>query len=570
MPRPLDADTAAGLFRETDGNPLFVIEAVRAGWQPGAREGESLTPRVQAVIRSRLGQLSETAREVVSAAATLGREFTIDTLAPTADISVEEAIRALDELWRTRLVRDGELGTYDFSHDKIREVAYLDLSPPARRGYHLRAALTLKQRHANDPLPVSGQIAAHYDRAGIVDEAITWYETAAEASQRLYASQEAVRLLMRALDLVQSLPAAPERHARELAIITALLTPVASAHGFASRELDELQRASVDLTQRLGVDLPPQVIRSLAISSLSRDEFETARRHGEQLRVRGTADGDDALLVESEYVLGIAAFWKGELVPARRHFEAAVAGYRPDRRRAHLLRYWLDPQVVSLSRLGNTLWLLGDATAARRARDDALALADSIAHRPSRRTALVFAAMLAVDTGDADEFRQYLAALEAGLDEHDARPTRASTAAFRSYARVLDGDLQPGIAAIRAAVDELSGGGDAPGHRAMVARLLLAAHDIAREPRGRLAAAEYALSLGGASLWESEAHRARAESLASLDADAAVVRAAFDRAIAVARRQGALMLELRATAGRDRYLGVTSGLPPGLAPAAVP
>ena len=45
------------------------------------------------------------------------------------------------------------------------------------------------------------------------------------------------------------------------------------------------------------------------------------------------------LLVEAEYVLGIAAFWSGELDAARRHFEAAVARSRPEHRHAHLLRY---------------------------------------------------------------------------------------------------------------------------------------------------------------------------------------------------------------------------------------
>lgn len=556
--QPLDRDASDALFRETEGNPLFIVEAVRAGWQPGAHAVDALTPKVHAVIVSRLGQLSDAARSLVGVAATLGRDFTPDTLAQAGELSTDAVARSLDELWRTRILRETNAGAYDFTHDKIREVAYLALSPPARRQNHLRAALALKRLRARDPDAVSGQIAAHYDRAGVAEEALSWYEAAAEASQRLHASQEAARMLTRALELVRSLPRSPEQHSRELAILTAMLTPLASAHGFASSQVAEAEQAVMDLVRVLDVELPSPVIRSLAISNLSRDEFDVARRYGEQLRARGEADGDDALLVEGEYVLGIAAFWQGELDAARRHFEKAVAGYRPNRRSSHLLRYWLDPQVVSLSRLGNTLWFLGDPVAAGKARDDALALASDIGHEPTRRTALVFATILALDMGDTDRVRRYAADLHAGLTDDDARPTRMSARTFRAYVRVLDGDVQPGIDEIRAALNELSEGGHAPGQRAVIARLLTAAHEAARDTRGRLAAAEQALSIGGPRLWESEAHRARAESLAELGAARDDVLAAFECAIAVAQRQGARMLEQRAMAARDRYLIVLS------------
>jgi tetratricopeptide (TPR) repeat protein len=393
---------------------------------------------------------------------------------------------------------------------------------------------------------VSGQIAVHYDRAGIADEAIGWYEAAAEASQRLYASKEAVRHLTRALELIGSLPLSVERQARELAIRTAMLTPLGVVEGFASRQLDEAQRAGVDLARALGVDLSPQLLRSLAISSLSRDDFDAARRFGAQLERRGQMDGDDATVVESAYVLGISAFWKGELETARGQFEAAVKEARPDRRTGHLLQYWLDPKVTCLARLGNTLWFLGDALAACRARDHALALADEIGHEHTRRAALVFAALLAVDMDDVPALRRYAAALEAGSSEHDTRPNRASTEAFRSLVRVHDGETQAGIASIRSGLADLAEGGYAPGHRAMFARLLMAAYQAAGDAHGQLAAADEMLAMRGATLWEAEAHRVRADCLARLGADAGEVTAAIDAALVVARRQGARMLEQRA------------------------
>jgi DNA-binding SARP family transcriptional activator len=552
--RPLDTPDAERLYAETEGNPLFVVEALRAGWKGGHLEREWVSPKVQAVIRSRLSQLTEPTRELAGVAATIGRELTIEVLERASEADSETLVRGLDELWRGRILREHGAHGYDFSHDKIREVAYLALSPARRRHNHLAVAQALERLHARDPGPVSGQIAAHYEQAGVAEQAITWYEAAAEIAQRLYANAETVRLLDRALGLLRTLAETVERNARELAILTTLLTPVASADGWGSRHLEEVQRRALELVRALRVDPPPQLLYSLALASLARGDFAAAQRHAEQLQARGGADHDDALLVISAYVLGIAAFWQGELEAARRHFEAAVAGHRPELRRTHLLRYWLDPQVVCQSRLANTLWFLGEPEAAVRARDAALALADQVGHPDSRAVALVFAALLAVEMADTTQLRAYVSALETRNREDDGPQVHVGIEVLRAYLSVIDGEVECGITRIRSTLDDPRGVEHAPGMRAVLARLLLAAFTAARDPRGRLGAADHLLRLAGAArLWEAEAHRARAECLAELGAPAEEVVAELECAREVARRQRARALEEKAAESLRRY-----------------
>jgi hypothetical protein len=246
-------------------------------------------------------------------------------------------------------------------------------------------------------------------------------------------------------------------------------------------------------------------------------------------------------------VLGIAAFWQGKFEAARRHFEAAVDLYRPEHLTAHLLRYGLDPKVICLSRLGNTLWFLGFPEAATRARDAALALADEIGHPDSRGTALVFAAMLAVDMREPERVRAYTTSLNDEGLEHQWRPTQVNGTALNGYVSVLDGQTEAGIARIQHALNELGRADHAPGMRAYLVRLLLEACVVAKNERAGLAAAERALEMGGAArVWEAEARRLRAEFLAKLGAPAKNVGAELERAFAVARRQGARSFELRA------------------------
>lgn len=553
--RPLAAAGVDRLHAETEGNPLFVVEALRAGWDPRRGDRAWSSAKVQAVIEYRLAQLTEPARSLAGLAATIGREFTTDVLMQASKVDDETVVRSIDELWQRGIVRERGSNVYDFSHHRIREVAYANLSPARRRHEHWAVARALERIHTRGPRPVSGQIAAHYEQAGMTNEAIAWYETAAEAAQRLYAMTEAGRLLERALDIALTLPQSIEGEARELALLTMLLTPIASADGWASRRLAEVQQRALQLARSLCVDLPPQLLYSLALASLSRDDFDAARHYGEQLRARGQADGDDAvLLVESDYVLGIAAFWQGELEVARRHFEAAVAGHGPELRRAHLMRYWLDPQVICLSRLGNTLWFLGDPPAAVRARDDALALAENVNDPPSRATALVFAALLAVEMEDTGRLREYVALLESGSGEHEGRANRVAASLLQAFIRVLDGETKSGLTEMQSTLDDPSGTEHAPGMRAVIGRLFLAAHTAIGYPRGRLEAADRLLRMGGAArLWEAEAYRARAECLAELGAPSDAVEAELKCAIHVARQQGAHMLEQNATASLVRY-----------------
>ncbi|MGD8279347.1 MAG: AAA family ATPase, partial [Gemmatimonadota bacterium] len=85
--RDLSATETARLHRDTDGNPLFVIESVRAGLDEpstagGAAERDAVSYRspVNAVIRARLARLSGPAHRLAGFAATIGREFTSDVL----------------------------------------------------------------------------------------------------------------------------------------------------------------------------------------------------------------------------------------------------------------------------------------------------------------------------------------------------------------------------------------------------------------------------------------------------------------------------------------------------------
>ena len=112
-------------------------------------------------------------------------------------------MHGLDELWRRRIVRERGADAYDFSHDKLRETAYRMLSPARRRLLHRRVAQALEAVHASQPDFVASQIAGHYDRAGLAEQAIPYYLQAGAAANKIFARDEAVASFERGLALLE-------------------------------------------------------------------------------------------------------------------------------------------------------------------------------------------------------------------------------------------------------------------------------------------------------------------------------------------------------------------------------
>jgi DNA-binding SARP family transcriptional activator len=221
--RPFDPSLAPLFFQGTEGHPLFIVEMALAGLAQAAPATDAelldhaaamlarptaLPARVRQALEARLSQLSPAAQNVMGAAAVIGRAFTYEVLRQTVDLNEDELVNCLDESWRRRIIREQEEDAYDFSHDKLREVAYAGLSRARRRWLHGRAAQALETIHAAGLQPVAGVIARHYEAAGQLAAAVAYYGQAAAAARVVYAHDEALTASKKAIGLLAGLPPA--------------------------------------------------------------------------------------------------------------------------------------------------------------------------------------------------------------------------------------------------------------------------------------------------------------------------------------------------------------------------
>lgn len=200
------------LFTLTEGVPLFVVELARAGFHELAGmetepfdervfSADNLPRRIQSVFETRLTTLSAPARELADLVATIGRSFTFDLVATASSMNETELVRALDELWRQRIVREQDADAYDFSHGLLRQVTYGSLSAAHRRLLHGQIVQALEARRQRGQSVDDGQLARHYVAIGRSHDAIPCLQRAAAAAQRIFAHQEALANLQQALSL---------------------------------------------------------------------------------------------------------------------------------------------------------------------------------------------------------------------------------------------------------------------------------------------------------------------------------------------------------------------------------
>jgi DNA-binding SARP family transcriptional activator/predicted ATPase len=577
--REVPEDEGRDLYRETEGNPLFIVESMRAGlegagglpgatsssgaapvpgpapWSSGARAERSLPPRVRTVLRARLAQLTPGARELAGLASVIGREFTFDVLRAAGEAQEDDLVRGLDELWHRRIIREQGAEAYDFTHDKLREVAYADLGAHRRRGLHRRVARALETVRARDLDEESARIAAHYDRAGRAEEAVSFYRRAAEVAQQVGANEEAAASLRRGLALLGELPEGPERDERELGLQTALGVSLVAVKGYPADEVRKTYDRARELCLRLGRPVSPPVLRGLAIADVASGRLEETRELGLQLAEAAREADDPVLRTEGDYVLGVALFWLGDLETSRRHLERAVDGYDPRRHRTHASLFAQDPGVVCGIRLALCLWCLGRTQEAVETRRRALDLARELEHPLSHAYALNYAAWIDLERGELEEARACVEALVARAAGQQLGFWPPTGRILRGWLSVEDGDVREGIAEMEGGVrDHLSTGQNL--HLIYGYVLLARGRLRADDPEGALDALDRARKLierTGQRFWEAEVLRREGEIRlrrgASGDREAA--GDCFRRALETARGQGAGALEARAVASLE-------------------
>jgi class 3 adenylate cyclase/predicted ATPase len=565
--KALPSEVVEQIVAKTDGVPLFVEELTKMVLESGLlREGEghyeltgplpplAIPTTLHDSLMARLDRLA-TVKDVAQLGATIGRTFAYELLQAVSPLDEATLQHGLRQLVDAELVYQRGVppqAAYTFKHALIQDAAYQSLLRSTRQQYHQHLAQVLAERFPETAETQPELLAHHYTEAGLSALAVAYWQRAGQQAVWRSAHLEAIAHMTKGLEVLQAIPDTPARMQQELALHLALCAPLQSVKGIAAPEVLHAYTQAHVLCQQVGEAAQlSQVLWGLYAVHHTRAEWQTAWKLGEQLLALAQSLQAPEILLEARRALGGASFFLGQFAAARRYAEQGLTLYDSQQYRSHTFLYTQNPKGQLLTILALSQWVCGYPDQARRCSDELLAFAQELATPLDLTFTLDVAATL-------HQFRREVRAVQAQAEAAIALATEHGFALWLAYAIILrgwalaiQGRATEGIADIRQGLAAFQATG-AAWWRPYFLALLAEAHGKARqteEALDLLAEALTTVQKTGERLYEAELHRLTGELLLTQEGTRQKREEAeqhFDEALAIARRQQAKSLELRA------------------------
>lgn len=579
------------LYQQSKGNPLFMVNILnefltqgdlsqeQGRWEFAPPQTRDVAPQtLQHLITQQVDRLPGDEQRVLEAASIAGIEFTAASVAAALKSDLEAVEDRCETIARhghflqeNGLVEwpDGTVsGCYAFRHALYPTVIQERLGAARRRRLHLLIGERKEHGYKKRAAEIAEDLAVHFEQARDFSRAVKYSQQAGENAVRRYANEEAIRHFTKGLELLKTLPDAPERDQQELTLQLALGGSLMMTKGFAAPEVERSYSRSLQLCQQLGKT--PRLLsalRGLATFYMTRAEYKTASALMLQLLAYAQSLQDPALLLMAHQYLGGCLCLRGEFAAASAHFDQTIAAYNPKQHR--LLTFY---KVYSQNLGAWALLALGYPDQARKRNHEAFIAARELP-RPFERVYSLFHTALfhlyCREGSPAQELSEEAMTLatDLGLSMLLAWATIAWGWALAEQGKVTEGivHMRQGLTAFRATGAKLSvptwlwsmaeacrkAGQIEEGLR-LITEGLEAVHNT-----GEGFSEVHLYRLKGELTFQSSIQRLEASvpsphhSKSNIQTEAEA-EACFLKAIAVAQRQQAKLLELRAAMSLSR------------------
>jgi predicted ATPase/class 3 adenylate cyclase len=572
--KPLPDEVVAEIIAKTDGIPLFVEELTKSLLESGVLRDDgkrfvldnplpplAIPPSLQDSLMARLDRLAAT-KDIAQLAACIGRSFDFRLLSAVTSQDEGELRSALDQLVDAGLIHERGMHediNFEFKHALVRDAAYDSLLKTTRQLNHQRIANTLEQgfKSLTDTQP--GLLALHYTEAGLVEQAVIWWQRAGVRSARLAANLEAIQNLERGLKLLASLDQSKEVASREVDMLQVLGSAIRVVEGSASERAEQAYSRAQSLCEWLGDkerEFPVQW--GMWSVAMARGALDQAAQKAQHILALAEGMGNSNLELESHHSLWGTFSLTGNLAATRHHAERGLELYQFEKHGDFGFVYGNhDPGICASYTMAMVLWLQGYSEQARRQLETSLDMIKRHTHPIFLAHGLMHCCPVYMVLGDQDKAveiaEQALTHVEESADDEKS----AYCKFVIGWAQATQGDYVNGILLMKEGLDERPPGAFQYYYSHCLSMLADACFSDGRIEQGvhHLQQALEEITGSSEQWWEAELHRLDGNArLLSNGGDQDRARSSFQTALQVARTQGSKMLELRAATDLAKLL----------------
>ncbi len=556
------------ILEHTDGVPLFVEELTKTVIEAGFLEEQNgryildgplphlaIPSTLKDSLMARLDRLSAV-KEVIQAAACIGREFSPELLGSAVSIGQAALDDALIRLVDAQLVyrRSGVDGPhYLFKHALVQDAAYESLLTRKRRELHARIAEVLEASVEPDP----ATLAHHCSAAGLAEKAARYYLETGNRLLRASGLAEACAELEAGLREIETLPSNSARDRLELDISLVLGTARLGYFGWPHSSVPEILEPAFRLATTLrDTEALRTVLFGLWVHFMCRAEFPQALQWVEALNGAVEETDDSELTVVRDMAGGVQRLWMADYDEVTRYTQHMRTTYDVSKH-SGVVRYTNhDPYCTSLTLFGaNVDWIVGYPDRAIAHLDEGIALARQLNHPFNLAFALTVGSWFMAWRGDLQRIFSQCDEAEEIAEKHALEFIRLNMVhVARGMALIISRDSQEGYELLKQGWNFWSGIGGRVNNPQYEMHLAAALGDLGSS-KNALDTIEGAISSCRATgeRWiEPEALRTKGELLLGDQPDPDGAELAFNEAIELAREHAAKSWELRAATSLAR------------------
>ncbi len=396
----------ARIFKETEGNPLFVIQLVKllveegiidrdnGTWKlVGDCEKVEIPSKIHSVVTRRLDRVRQDERKVLDYASVVGETFSPAILIDALGLEKGQLVERLSILEETHTLVHPDNGNYRFDHSRIKEVLYSEIPNELRMEYHSLVANSIESAYKDNLDQVTGDLAFHYYRCRNREKARHYLGRAAEEARREYSNEEAIRFYNEALEF--------EDEPKKRVEIYGHLGEIYELTGEFDQSIKSFENM-LDIAEES--DIKAVAKAKIGGSYLKKGDYSEAIRHSEEaLGLAG--DSESEARAFALHKIGEAYWHKGEFEKALKEFRSGL----------EIRERTGDQLLIAESQLGigNSHFRLGENDKALEHYKRGLEIMERLDNQPGIAQSLHNMGNIYADRGETDKaFEHYKRSLD--------------------------------------------------------------------------------------------------------------------------------------------------------------
>ena len=238
--KTLSPESEVALLHNSDGNPLFILEAlsfllikgkievVGNEWDLSMVKPEDIPSSLSEMIKERLMRMSEEAINVLKTASLLGDKINAHQLAEISELKPQQVTDILHNAQTQLFIEETpNPEEFVFAHRMDRSIFYSLMSEDERFQLHARAAEIEQKFSAGSLERVVGKLAYHFQNTGHLDKAAKMFSILKDKMDAVFMSRGAQKILKKRIltaSLAKESPLEPEDLSKALEAGRALRT----------------------------------------------------------------------------------------------------------------------------------------------------------------------------------------------------------------------------------------------------------------------------------------------------------------------------------------------------------